>query len=204
MDEEGTPTLQPVPGIDLDSYKDSLLERFANPYVRDQVQRLCLEASDRIPKFVLPVVREQLAHDRPLRQSAAIVASWARYCEGIDEQGQPIEIVDNIADDLRQHAANLPEEPLEFLDNRAVFGDLVDDVQFARSHHHRGSDRIFRCGGPPCGERPHQFLLCRIGVDDGHSSHGFGTFDHIDYGPFAKCREGEVRDRGEGRFVICR
>jgi mannitol 2-dehydrogenase len=63
MDEEGTPTLQPVSGIDLDSYKDSLLERFANPYVRDQVLRLCLKASDRIPRFVLPVVREQLAHD---------------------------------------------------------------------------------------------------------------------------------------------
>jgi hypothetical protein len=77
MDEEGTPTLQPVPGIDLDGYKDTLLGRFANPYVRDQVQRLCLEASDRIPKFVLPVVREQLAHDRPVSQSAAIVASWA-------------------------------------------------------------------------------------------------------------------------------
>jgi len=79
---------------------------------------------------VLPVVREQLAHDRPVRQSAAIVASWARYCEGIDEQGQPIEIVDNIADDLRRRAANLADEPLEFLDNREVFGDLVDDERF--------------------------------------------------------------------------
>jgi mannitol 2-dehydrogenase len=130
MDEEGTSTLQPVPGIDLDGYKDTLLERFANPYVRDQVQRLCLEGSDRIPKFVLPVVREQLAYERPVSLTAAIVASWARYCEGLDEQGQPIEIVDNIADDLRRRAANLTEEPLEFLDNRELFGDLVDDERF--------------------------------------------------------------------------
>ena len=130
MDEEGTPTLHPVPGVDLDGYKDTLIERFANPYVRDQVQRLCLEASDRLPKFVLPVVREQLAHDQPVRQSAAIVASWARYCEGVDEQGKPIEIVDNIADDLRRRAANLADDPLEFLDNREVFGDLVDDERF--------------------------------------------------------------------------
>jgi hypothetical protein len=64
---------------------------------------------------------EQLAHDRPVKQSAAIVASWARYCEGVDEHGQPIEIVDNIADDLRRRAANLADEPLEFLDNREVF-----------------------------------------------------------------------------------
>jgi mannitol 2-dehydrogenase len=79
---------------------------------------------------VLPVVREQLAHDHPVKQSAAIVASWARYCEGVDEQGQPIEIVDNIADDLRRRAANLTEEPLEFLENRELFGDLVDDERF--------------------------------------------------------------------------
>ena len=76
------------------------------------------------------MVREQLAHDRPVRLTAAIVASWARYCEGLDEQGQPIEIVDNIADDLRRRAANLTEEPLEFLDNRELFGDLVDDERF--------------------------------------------------------------------------
>jgi mannitol-1-phosphate/altronate dehydrogenase len=105
MDEEGTPTLQPVPGVDLDGYKDTLLERFANPYVRDQVQRLCLEGSDRIPKFVLPVVREQLAYERPVRLTAAIVASGARYCEGLDERGQPSEIVDNIADDLAKDDA---------------------------------------------------------------------------------------------------
>jgi hypothetical protein len=60
---------------------------------------------------------EQLAHDRPVKQSAAIVTSWARYCEGVDEHGEPIEIGDNIADDLRRRAANLADEPLEFLDN---------------------------------------------------------------------------------------
>jgi mannitol 2-dehydrogenase len=130
MDEEATPTLSPVPGIDLDDYKDTLIERFSNAYVRDQVQRLCLEASDRIPKFLLPVVREQLAHDRPVALSAAVVASWARYCEGVDEQGEPIEINDNVADELRSMAAELSEKPLAFLENRDLFGDLVDDERF--------------------------------------------------------------------------
>ena len=35
MDEEATPTLPPVPGVDLDRYKHQLIERFANPQVRD-------------------------------------------------------------------------------------------------------------------------------------------------------------------------
>jgi len=134
MDEEGTPTLPPVPGIDLAAYKDTLVGRFSNSYVRDQVQRLCLEASDRIPKFLLPVIREQLAHSRQVHLSAAVVAGWARYCEGIDEQGRPIQINDHMADELRRRAANLREQPLEFLQNRDVFGDLVDQPRFTEPY----------------------------------------------------------------------
>ena len=63
MDREATPTLQPVPGIDLDDYKRQLIERFSNPQVRDTVARLCAESSDRIPKWLLPVIRHNLKTD---------------------------------------------------------------------------------------------------------------------------------------------
>jgi mannitol 2-dehydrogenase len=55
MDAEATPTLHPVPGIDLDDYKHTLIARFSNPQVRDTIPRLCAESSDRIPKWLLPV-----------------------------------------------------------------------------------------------------------------------------------------------------
>src|SRR5699024_8678230 len=58
MDEEGTPSLEPVPGIDLDGYKDSLIERFANPEIRDTLARLAAESSDRIPKWLVPVIEQ--------------------------------------------------------------------------------------------------------------------------------------------------
>ena len=48
-------------GIDLTDFKDALLERFANPRVRDTIARLCAESSDRIPKWLLPVIRDNLA-----------------------------------------------------------------------------------------------------------------------------------------------
>ena len=32
MDDEATPTLQPVPGVDLTEYKRTLIERFSNPH----------------------------------------------------------------------------------------------------------------------------------------------------------------------------
>jgi len=90
MDREATLTLPPVPGVDLAAYQHTLTERFANPAVRDSLARLCADSSDRIPKFVVPVITEQLAAAGEVGRAALVVAAWARYAEGVDEQGQPI------------------------------------------------------------------------------------------------------------------
>lgn len=135
MDLESTPTLRPVEGIDLFQYKRTLIERFANPEVKDTLARLCAESSDRIPKWLLPVVREQLAMPAPqIRRSAAVVASWARYAEGIDEQDQPIEVVDRLKDELMAVAAQHDEDLLAFIKNRVVFGELVDSPIFVDAY----------------------------------------------------------------------
>jgi mannitol 2-dehydrogenase len=130
MDKEATPTLSPVPGVDLDEYKHTLIERFSNPEVRDTIARLCADSSDRIPKWLLPVIREQLSQGGEISRSATVVASWARYAEGIDEQGQPIEVVDPLKEKLMALAARNREDPDAFIANRQVFGDLVDDKRF--------------------------------------------------------------------------
>ena len=130
MDKEATPTLAPVPGVDLDGYKYTLIERFSNPQVRDTIARLCAESSDRIPKWLLPVVRQQLAAGGEIRRSAAVVASWARYAEGVDEQGEPIEVVDRLRDSLMPFARRQREDPDAFIANRDIFGDLADNKPF--------------------------------------------------------------------------
>src|SRR3954454_8694585 len=75
MDDEATSTLERVPGIDLDADKPNLVERFSNPQVRDTVAHLCAESSVGIPKWLLPVIRLNLATGGEIRRSAAIVAS---------------------------------------------------------------------------------------------------------------------------------
>jgi hypothetical protein len=60
MDSEARPTLDPVPGVDLAAYQQAILERFANPAVRDTVARLCADGSSKIPRFLLPVIRANL------------------------------------------------------------------------------------------------------------------------------------------------
>lgn len=134
MEIEATPTLSPVPGIDLDQYRHTLIERFSNPEVRDTLARLCAESSDRIPKWLLPVVRAELEAGGDISRSAAVVASWARYAEGTDEQGEPIEIVDRLKDELMEIASHNGENDLAFIENRDVFGDLVDEPRFVSAY----------------------------------------------------------------------
>jgi mannitol 2-dehydrogenase len=134
MDEEATPSLEPVPGIDLDAYKHNLIERFSNPQVRDTVARLCAESSDRIPKWLLPVIRHNLASGGEIRRSTGIVASWARYAEGVDEEGKPIEVVDRLRDELVALARTQREDTLAFVSRRDLFGNLVDDERFVAAY----------------------------------------------------------------------
>jgi mannitol 2-dehydrogenase len=134
MEEEATPTLRPVPGIDLDHYRRDLIVRFSNPAVRDTLARLAFDGSERLPKWLLPVVRDNLAAGGEVRRSAAVVAGWARYCEGVDEQGQPIDVVDRRRDALRARARSQREDPLAFIADRDLFGDLVDDERFTSAY----------------------------------------------------------------------
>jgi mannitol 2-dehydrogenase len=130
MDREVGPTLLAVPGVDLEDYKRTLLQRFSSAAVGDTVARLCAESSALIPKYVLPVIRESLATGGEVHRAAAVVASWARFAEGLDDHGRPIVLVDRRADRVRANASRLRDDPLAFIADRSIFGDLVDEEGF--------------------------------------------------------------------------
>ncbi|MFP5371112.1 MAG: mannitol dehydrogenase family protein [Actinomycetes bacterium] len=130
MEEEATPTLKPVHGIDLEDYRRTLIARFSNPHIRDTLARLAFDGSERLPKWLLPVVRDNLAAGGVVRRSAGVVAGWARYAEGIDEEGEPIDVADRRRDALAERARRQREDPLAFLADRDLFGDLIDDERF--------------------------------------------------------------------------
>jgi mannitol 2-dehydrogenase len=134
MDTEATPTLLPVPGIDLPDFKKTAIDRFANPSVRDTIVRLCFGSSDRIPQWLLPVIRENLKSGVPVKLSAATVASWARYAEGVDEQGEPIDVQDQLADSLVPLAKSQRQNPTAFIENTTLFGDLAQQPRFVEAY----------------------------------------------------------------------
>ncbi|ORB71694.1 mannitol dehydrogenase family protein [Mycobacterium scrofulaceum] len=146
FDNEAIPTLPPVPGIDLHEYGRTLVARFANPAVRDTVGRLCAYSSDRIPKWLYPVICANLANDGPVQMAAAAVASWARYAEGTDEWGKPYEVVDQLADSLIPIARSQHQNPTAFIEITAVFCDLAHQPRFVDAYrwaldslHHKGA-----------------------------------------------------------------
>lgn len=129
MQFEGTPTLPEVPGVDLAAYREELVSRFANPEVRDTLARLCAESSDRIPKWLVPVISANIAAGRAVDRSALVVASWARYAEGVDEDGSAIEIVDHRKETVMRAAAD-KGDPLAFIRDTTLFGDLAQHEAF--------------------------------------------------------------------------
>ena len=98
LKEEVVGTLDRVPGIDLEEYQKTVMERFGNPHVKDSLSRICEFTSDRIPLFNLPSVRDMIKIHKQshLPLSAMIVSSWIKYAQGIDQNSNKLpDIVDN-------------------------------------------------------------------------------------------------------------
>jgi mannitol 2-dehydrogenase len=76
---EAIPTLREIPGHPPADYADSVLHRFANTAVRDQIARLCIDGTSKLQSFVLPTIEAQLERDGPIACAALALAGWARY-----------------------------------------------------------------------------------------------------------------------------
>ncbi len=132
MDVEVTPLLAPPAGIDIDAYKSTLIERFSNPSIRDQLSRLGTEGSARIPGFVLPSIEDALRRGTPLRLLSFTVAAWFRYLAGADDAGRELPINDPMAERLQEHARRGGRDASVLLGLRELFAeDLARAPAFA-------------------------------------------------------------------------
>ena len=128
--DEAVPSLAPIPDHPRRDYVASVLERFANTGVRDQIARLCIDGSSKFPTFLLPTVAFQLDHDGPIARSALALAGWARYLAGVPANQQAF---DAVGDTARQYARMAKEDPTRFLDFGEVFPRAVGDNDRFRS-----------------------------------------------------------------------
>jgi mannitol 2-dehydrogenase len=127
------PTVPEIPGVSLTGYYEKIVERFANEAVGDTIPRLCLDGSNRQPKFILPTIAARLKADQPVDGLALEVALWCRYCAGTDENGNAITIDDIAAERLTRQALAARDDPSAWLSMHDIFGDLNESETFGNA-----------------------------------------------------------------------
>ncbi len=128
MDRETEPTLAPVPGVDLPAYKAELIERFANPTIRDSVERV---NNDAPLNYLLDPIRDRLACGQSVDFLAFAVAAWLRRMRGEDERGAVIDVRHPLAAVLREAAIAGEGDPMPMLRIASLFGELSGKVAFS-------------------------------------------------------------------------
>lgn len=129
MDLDVTPRLAEVPGIDLEQYKDTLIERFSNSAICDQLSRICYDGSSRLPKFVVPILVGGIEAGAPLQRVALIFAAWCQYQQGIDENGSKLTVGDPRSELVRQATQPGVDQVERVLALDVVFGQHVPSCQ---------------------------------------------------------------------------
>jgi mannitol 2-dehydrogenase len=127
--EEIIPIVPPVPNTDLNGYYALIRERFSNPEVADTERRLCLDGSNRQPKFIIPSIMDNLAKGTVPRGLILESALWCRYCMGVSDAGLEIAPNDPNWDRLQATARAAAADPVQWLAMEDIYGDLARNPQ---------------------------------------------------------------------------
>ncbi|GES57102.1 mannitol 2-dehydrogenase [Aspergillus terreus] len=131
MQEEVKPLLPEIAGVDIDEYCKTLMERFSNPTIMDQLPRICLNASGKIPQFIMPSIAEAIWVTGPFRRLCFVAAAWFRYLNGIDDSGKTFNVDDPMREELQAKARAGGTNPAALLNVKSLFGDdLRSDKRF--------------------------------------------------------------------------
>lgn len=145
MLDEQAPTLVMPKGISdrlgyLQDYAHQLIERFSNPSLKHRTCQIAMDGSQKLPQRLLDPARYHLAHQNNYRHIALGIAGWMRYVSGVDEKGEPIDVVDPLAQQFKTIYADdtTAEKRVQaLLSIHTIFGDdLPQNSNFVRSVNH--------------------------------------------------------------------
>jgi mannitol 2-dehydrogenase len=115
---EAIPTLDEIPGHPAADYGRTVLGRYENTGVRDQIARLCIDGTAKFPSFLIPTVERQLELDGPVECAALALAGWARYLATVPAAERAH---DPHGDRAASFATRSLGDPLAFLEFDDVF-----------------------------------------------------------------------------------
>lgn len=130
------PTVPPVPGVVLEDYCKLIERRFANPKIGDTVRRLCLDGSNRQPKFIIPTIADRLKAGAGIDGLALESALWCRYCFGTTDSGAAIEPNDPNWERMQATAKVAKDDPRAWLGMEDIYGEVGRSPVFAAAFAH--------------------------------------------------------------------
>lgn len=92
-------------------YRDALIARFGNPYLKHSVHQIATDSSQKIPQRWPPSVMGQIAQGASFEHHALAAAIFLRYTLGVDEQGLAYTLNDPQAESLMALGAGQRSEP---------------------------------------------------------------------------------------------
>lgn len=122
--DEIIPTVAPVPNTNLQDYYKLIERRFSNPKIADTIRRLCLDGSNRQPKFIVPTISDRLEAGKSIGGLALESALWCRYCFGTTDSGAVIEANDPSWNRLQETARSAKSNPAAWLAMSDIYGDV--------------------------------------------------------------------------------
>ncbi|MDQ2704390.1 MAG: mannitol dehydrogenase family protein, partial [Pseudomonadota bacterium] len=131
--EEIIPLVPPVPGTDLDAYFRKVEERCLNPKIGDTIRRLCLDGSNRQPKFIIPTIADRLKAGKGVEGLALESALWCRYCFGATDSGAAIEPNDPNWERMTATAKAAKDNPSAWLAMGDIYGAVGTNGVFAEA-----------------------------------------------------------------------
>ena len=108
MTQEVAPHLSRADWAD---YRDALIQRFGNPYLKHSVHQIATDSSQKIPQRWPPSVLSQMAKGQSFEHHALAAAVFLRYTLAKDEQGKAYSLNDPQAESLMAIGANQATEP---------------------------------------------------------------------------------------------
>ncbi|MGS0621939.1 D-arabinitol 4-dehydrogenase [Ralstonia sp. VS2407] len=116
---------QPSP-IDLAAYRDTVLDRFANPHILDTNQRVAADGFSKIPGFITPTLAECFARGHVPLATAMLPALFFVFLERWHAGTLPYAYQDGQFDPVAAHAMLEADDPVAvYCRNTALWGSLA-------------------------------------------------------------------------------
>ncbi|REC47334.1 mannitol dehydrogenase family protein [Chryseobacterium pennipullorum] len=129
MDVDSAPFVPAPENTDLEKYKETLIERFANPSVSDQVSRLCFDGISKFPVYIIPNLDKMIKEGKDLTRPAFLIASYRHYLKyKKDDRGDIFEIGEPWLTEKDKQLIS-SEDSLAFLELSAFKGVRLKDSQ---------------------------------------------------------------------------